>query len=124
MTELRPGNSDRVPSPRRGEIWLVNFNPGRGSEQKGVRPALVVQNNVGNQYAATTIVAAITTTIKPYPVTVVIRARTCGLPHDSMVNMAQVLTIDKARLIKKLGELTPELLAAANRALRVSLDLI
>jgi mRNA-degrading endonuclease toxin of MazEF toxin-antitoxin module len=56
MTELRPGNSDRVPSPSRGEVWLVNFNPGRGSEQKGVRPALVVQNNVGNQYAATTMV--------------------------------------------------------------------
>jgi len=123
MTELRPGNSGRVPSPKRGEVWLVNFNPGRGSEQKGVRPALVVQNNVGNQYAATTIVAAITTTIKPYPVTVVIRARTCGLPYDSMVNMAQVLTVDKRRLIRKLGELAPEQLAAANRALRVSLDL-
>ncbi|MCX6843525.1 MAG: type II toxin-antitoxin system PemK/MazF family toxin [candidate division WOR-3 bacterium] len=123
MTELRPGNSGRVPSPRRGEVWLVNFNPGRGSEQKGVRPALVVQNNVGNQYAATTIVAAITTTIKPYPVTVVIQARTCGLPRDSMVNMAQVLTVDKGRLIRMLGELAPEQLAAANRALRVSLDL-
>jgi mRNA interferase MazF len=123
MTELRPRNSDRVPSPRRGEVWLVNFHPARGSEQKGVRPALIVQNDVGNQYAATTIVAAITTTIKPYPVTVVIRARTCGLPADSMVNMAQVLTIDKARLIKKLGELVPEQLAAVNRALRISLDL-
>lgn len=123
MTELRPRISDRVPSPRRGEVWLVDFSPGRGNEQKGVRPALIVQNNVGNQYAATTIVAAITTTIKPYPVTVVIRARTCGLPHDSMVNMAQVLTIDKARLIKKLGELAPEQLAAVNRALRISLEL-
>jgi mRNA interferase MazF len=123
MTESRPGNSDRVPSPRRGEVWLVNFHPGRGSEQKGVLPALIVQNDVGNQYAATTIVAAITTTIKPYPVTVVIQARTCGLPHDSMVNMAQVLTVDKARLIRKLGELTPDQLAAVNRALRVSLDL-
>jgi mRNA interferase MazF len=57
------------------------------------------------------------------PVTVVIRARTCGLPHDSMVNMAQVLTVDKGRLIRKLGELAPEQLAAVNRALRVSLDL-
>jgi len=123
MTELRLRNSGRVPSPRRGEVWLVNFNPGRGSEQKGVRPALVVQNNVGNQYAATTIVAAITTTIKPYPVTVVIRARTCGLLHDSMVNLAQVLTVDKGRLIRKLGELAPDQLAAVNRALRVSLDL-
>ena len=118
---MRPSTEPR--RPRRGEVWLADFNPGRGSEQKGVRPALVVQNDVGNQFAATTIVAAITTTIKPYPVTVVIRARTCGLPHDSMVNMAQVLTIDKARLIKRLGELTPDQLAAANRALRISLDL-
>ena len=85
--------------------------------------ALVVQNDVGNQYAATTIVAAITTTIKPYPVTVVIRARTCGLPYDSMVNTAQLLTVDKARLTRKLGELPPELLIAINRALRTSLAL-
>ncbi len=118
---MRPSTETR--HPRRGEVWLVNFNPGRGSEQKGVRPALIVQNNVGNQYAATTIVAAITTTIKPYPVAVVIRGRTCGLPHDSMVNMAQVLTVDKSRLMRKLGELAPDQLAAVNRALRVSLDL-
>ena len=118
---MRPSTESHY--PRHGEVWLVDFNPGRGSEQKGVRPALIVQNDVGNQYAATTIVAAITTTIKPYPVTVVIRARTCGLPHESMVNMAQVLTIDKARLIKKLGEISPEQLEAADRALRVSLDL-
>ena len=118
---MRPSTESHY--PRHGEVWLVDFHPGRGSEQKGVRPALIVQNDVGNQYAATTIVAAITTTIKPYPVTVVIRARTCGLPHDSMVNMAQVLTIDKARLIKKLGEISPEQLEAADRALRVSLDL-
>jgi mRNA interferase MazF len=49
---------------------MTNFSPGRGSEQQGVRPALVIQNDVGNQYAATIIVAAITSTIKPYPVTV------------------------------------------------------
>jgi len=118
---LRP--STGASYPRRGDVWLVNFHPGRGSEQKGVRPALVVQNDVGNQYAATTIVAAITATIKPYPVTVVIRARTCGLPHDSMVNLAQVLTIDKGRLIRKLGELAPEQLVAVDLALRISLDL-
>ncbi len=59
-----------LPTPRRGEVWMANFSPGRGSEQRGIRPALVIQNNVGNQYAATTIVAAITSTIKIYPVTV------------------------------------------------------
>ena len=53
-----------LPWPRRGEVWLVNFNPGRGSEQQGIRPALIIQNDVGNRHAATTIVAAISATIK------------------------------------------------------------
>lgn len=66
-------------APRRGEIWLVNFNPGRGSEQKGITRALVVQNDTGNIYAATTIVAAITTTIKGFPVTVVVASGEAGL---------------------------------------------
>jgi mRNA interferase MazF len=118
---LKPSTESR--SPRRGDIWLANFNPGRGSEQKGIRPALVVQNDVGNQYASTTIVAAITTTIKPYPVTVVIGARTCGLPSESMVNLAQLLTVDKGRLIRRLGQLKLEQQAAVDRALRISLDL-
>lgn len=136
MTELRSGNLDRVPSrrirgtsnradgfPLRGEIWMVNFNPGRGSEQRGVRPALVIQNDVGNEYASTIIVSAITTTIRRYPVTVFIPARTCGLPQDSMVNLAQVQTLDKARLMRRLGRLTPDLLSAVDRALGISLGL-
>ena len=109
--------------PQRGEVWLVNFNPGRGSEQQGIRPALVVQNDTGNRYAATTIVAAVTTTIKRYPVTVVLPARSCGLPQDSMVNTAQVLTLDKSRLIRRLGSLDTEQLSAVDRALRISLAL-
>jgi mRNA interferase MazF len=118
---VRPSTEARHPS--RGDIWLVNFNPGRGSEQQGIRPALVVQNDVGNQFAATTIVAAITTTIKPYPVTVVVRGGTCGLPRESMVNLAQILTVDKQRLIRRLGRLTPDLQSAVDRALRISLAL-
>lgn len=68
-----------APTPRRGEMWLVNFSPGRGSEQRGIRPALVIQSDVGNQYAATTIVAAITSTIKIYPVTVALKKGEGGL---------------------------------------------
>jgi len=109
--------------PRRGEVWLVNFNPGRGSEQKGTRPALVVQNDIGNRFAATTIVCAIATTIKRYPVTVLLPAGSCGLPYESMVNMAQVLTLDKSRLIRRMGSLTPEQAAAVDRALAPSLAL-
>ncbi len=118
---MKPSTEAR--RPKRSDIWLVNFNPGRGSEQQGIRPALVIQNDVGNQYAATTIVAAVTTTIKPYPVTVVVHARTCGLPYDSMVNLAQVLTVDRSRLIRQLGKLTVEQQTAVDRALRVSLEL-
>ncbi len=110
--------------PKRGEIWLVNFNPGRGSEQKGIRPALILQNDTGNEYAATTIVAAITTTIRVYPVTVLIKSHTAGLKKDSMVNLAQILTIDKNRLEKKLGSLDKDLMRKIDRSLCVSLDLL
>jgi mRNA interferase MazF len=101
---------------------MVNFNPGRGSEQRGLRPALVIQNDVGNQHAATTIVAAITSTIRIYPVTVPLKRGEGGLPKSSMVNLAQVLTIDKSRLRRRVGVLLPELVNRVNAAIRVSLD--
>lgn len=76
-----------LPPPRRGEVWMVNFSPSRGSEQRGIRPALVIQNDVGNQYAATTIVAAITSTLKIYPVTVPLKKGEGGLKQPSMVSL-------------------------------------
>lgn len=103
---------------------MVDFNPGRGSEQKGFRPAVIIQNDVGNQYGATTIVAAITTTIKIYPVTVFLKAPAGGLKNDSMVNFAQILAISKDRLRKKIGTLNKDLIKKVNQALRVSLDLL
>jgi mRNA interferase MazF len=109
-------------TPRRGEVWLVNFNPGRGSEQKGIRPALVVQNDTGNVYASTTIVAAISTTIKEFPVTVVVPASEGGLRQRSMVNLAQLLTLDKRRLQRRLGNLSESTMQEVNHAIRVSLD--
>jgi mRNA interferase MazF len=109
-------------SPRRGEVWLVNFNPGRGSEQKGVRPALVIQNDTGNIYASTTIVAAVTSTIKEFPVTVVLAPGDGGLRQRSMVNTAQVLTIDKSRLQRRLGRLSESLMRKVDAAIRTSVD--
>ena len=109
--------------PRRGEVWIVNFNPGRGSEQKGIRPALIIQNDIGNQYANTTIVASITTRIKPYPVTVVLKKEEAGLQEKSMVNLAQILTIDKGRLMKRLGTLSNGRMEEVERALKISLGL-
>ena len=112
-----------APVCRRGEVWLVNFNPGRGSEQKGVRPAFIVQNDVGNQYAATTIVTAINTTLKKYPVTVFLDRHEGGLKEPSIVNLAQVLTLDKTRLMKRLGSVEAEKLREVDTAIRVSLGL-
>lgn len=109
-------------APRKGEVWLVNFNPGRGSEQKGVRPALVIQNDTGNIYAGTTIVAAVTTRIKEYPVTVVVPGGEGGLRQKSMVNLAQLLTVDKARLQKRLGSLGESTMQQVDEAIRVSMD--
>ena len=106
---------------KRGEVWMVNFNPGRGSEQKGVRPALIIQNDTGNQYAATTIIAAITSTIKKYPVTVVVPRGKGGLKEESMINLAQILTIDKGRLIRKIGQIESQKIVEVDEAIKISL---
>ena len=109
---------------KRGEIWQVDFCPSRGSEQKGIRPALILQNNIGNQYSSTTIVATITTTIKKFPVTVVLECREGGLKEKSMVNTAQLLTLDKSRLLRKMGSLSADRLTEVDLALKISLGLI
>jgi mRNA interferase MazF len=102
---------------------MVNFHPSRGSEQQGIRPALIIQNDVGNQYAATTVVATITSTIKIYPVTVPLKKGEAGLKEASMVNLSQILTIDKSRLQRRLGTLRADTVARVNTAIQISLDL-
>lgn len=87
--------------PRRGEVWLVNWNPARGSEQAGKRPALVIQNDIGNEKSPTTIVAAISSTVKLFPINVKIEPHESGLDLSSIVKTSQILTIDKNRLEKK-----------------------
>jgi mRNA interferase MazF len=86
-----------------------------------MRPALVSQNDVGNRYAATTIVAAITATLKKYPVTVLLDPHEGRLDRPSMVNLAQILTLDKSRLVRKLGAILQARLHEADAALLVSL---
>jgi len=108
---------------KRGEVWMVNFNPGRGSEQQGIRPGLIIQNDIGNQFASTTIIAAITTTLKKYPVTVLIEEGKAGLTKNSMVNLSQIFTVDKRRLIKRLGKLEENKIEEVDEALRLSLGL-
>ncbi len=110
---------------RRGEIHLADLDPVRGHEQAGTRPVLVIQNDIGNQYSSTTIVAAITSRIskRRLPTHVAISTRESGLPRDSIVLLEQIRTLDKERLIRKMGQLSPEKMQEVNVALHKSLDL-
>ena len=103
-------------------MYWIDWNPGRGSEQRGLRPALVIQNDIGNKYSTTTIVAALTTAVeKSYPFLVKVTAKESRLPKDSTVNLAVILTIDKARLGDKCGELSEAKMAEVDKAIKASL---
>ena len=109
---------------RRGEIYWVDWSPGRGSEQVGERPALVIQNDIGNQYSTTTIVAAISAAPeKPYPFVVPVTASESGLPRDSAVNLSRILTVSVARLQSRCGALNAEKMAEVDEAIKSSLGL-
>src|SRR4030042_6491050 len=109
---------------RRGDIYWVDWNPARGNEQRGLRPALVIQNDIGNKFSPTTIVAALTTAIeKPYTFLVKVTAKESGLPKDSTVNLAVILTVDKTRLTSKCGTLSDDKMSHVNEAIKESLGL-
>ncbi|MFC1853221.1 type II toxin-antitoxin system PemK/MazF family toxin [candidate division CSSED10-310 bacterium] len=109
--------------PLRGEVWLINWNPARGSEQAGFRPALIIQNNIGNEKAPTTIVAAISSSVRLYPMNVKVNPPEGGLKKPSIVKTSQILTLDKQRLGKKLGNLNKATMAKVDQAIRLSLAL-
>ena len=108
---------------RRGDIYRADLDPVVGSEQGGVRPVLIIQNDTGNLHSPTGIVAAITGRHKkPHmPVHVPITAAESGLPSDSVVLTEQVRTLEKSRLSKYLGRLTEAAMARIDRALDRSL---
>ncbi len=109
---------------KRGEIYWVDWSPSRGSEQGGVRPTLIIQNDTGNIYSPTTIVAACTTAMnKPYPFTVSVTKEESGLPKDCTVNLSAILTIDKSHLRDKCGELGKDKMDEVDSAIKVSLGL-
>ena len=109
---------------KRGEIVLVNFAPAKGSEQKGIRPSLIIQNDIFNKYSPTTIVAPITSRIfkKEYPTNVLIKREDSKLNLDSTILLNQIKTIDKRRIIKKISSLESFTLNKVNRAIKVSLS--
>ncbi len=113
----------KIPRVKRGEIYFANLNPVVGSEQGGVRPVLILQNDTGNKYSPTTIVAAVTSKHKRarLPTHVPLAAREGPLDKDSVVLLEQVRTIDKTRLKEKIGKLSPEELAQVQDALKLSL---
>jgi mRNA interferase MazF len=116
----------KVTLPRRGEIYLVAFDPTLGAEIRKTRPALVVQNDVANRFSPVTIVAAITSHAEPplYPTEVVIQAPEGGLAADSVVLLNQIRSMDRQRLVRRLGRLNPETMRRVDHALMVSLGLL
>lgn len=113
-----------LPAPRRGEIYLVNFDPTVGSEIRKTRPALILQNDIANSASPITIVAAITSQFElPLYPTEVRLPRGYGLNEESVVLLNQIRSIDKQRLVKKIGKIDQETLTKINRALEISLGL-
>jgi len=112
------------PPPRRGEVWLVNFDPTLGAEIQKTRPALVIQNDIGNKASPVTIVAAITSTLKkPYPFQVLLRAGEGGIDNDSVVTLNHLRSIDRQRLVRRLGRVSAVTLQQVDRAIVVSLGI-
>ena len=110
---------------RRGEIWTVDLEPVVGSEQGKARPALIIQNNIGNRYSPVLIVAALTTGEEArYDVQVEVKAPEGGLHHDSLVLLNQIRTIDKRRVGRYWGHLSAATMQQVDRALRISLGLV
>ena len=109
---------------KRGDIYYADLSPVVGSEQGGIRPVLIVQNDVGNRYSPTVIAAAITSKIdKGRLPTHINIEETCGLQKKSMILLEQVRTLDKARLREKMGHISPATMEQVDKGLQVSLGL-
>lgn len=122
----QPSTYADVPGPRRGEIWDVNWSPGRGAEQQGTRPALIIQNNRGNASTSypLTIVASMSRTERELALHVRISPTPeNGLTDFTDVKCEQVMTIEKSRLLRRRGVITSEEMQRVDHALRLSLDL-
>ncbi len=107
---------------KRGDIFFADLSPVVGSEQGGVRPVLIVQNNLGNHFSPTVIVAAITAKMaKPkLPTHIGITAKETGIDRDSVILLEQIRTIDKCRLKERVCHLSNELMEAVDAALKIS----
>jgi mRNA interferase MazF len=120
--ERRP----RITYPRRGEVYLVSFDPTVGAEIQRTRPALILQNDIANRHSPITIVAAITSQFEEplYPTEVLITPPEGGLTTASVVLLNQIRSIDHRRLVRRLGRVSAGTLERVNRAIQLSLGLI
>lgn len=110
---------------KRGDIYYADLSPVVGSEQGGIRPVLVIQNDIGNKYSPTVIAAAITSQINKakMPTHIELAANDYGLNKDSVILLEQIRTIDKRRLREKIGRIDDGLMASVNNALSISFGL-
>ena len=115
--------AERDPMIARGDLYSACLDPVVGSEQGGIRPVLVIQNDVGNRYSPTVIVLAVTGQINKtrLPTHVAIEARGNGLMKDSVILAEQIRTLDKRRLRERIGTVSPEIMEKVSRALKISL---
>ena len=111
---------------RRGDIYFADLSPVVGSEQGGIRPVLIVQNDIGNKHSPTVICAAITSQMNKakLPTHIEVAAGSCGLQKDSTVLLEQVRTLDKRRLRERMGELPQETMESIDTALSISFGLV
>ena len=110
---------------KRGEIYYADLSPVVGSEQGGIRPVLIIQNDIGNKYSPTVIAAAITsqTGKARLPTHISVAPLSCGLPRESVILLEQVRTIDKKRLKEKMGHLDERVMRQVNDAISISFGL-
>ena len=113
-------------SVKRGDIYYADLSPVVGSEQGGLRPVLIIQNDVGNKYSPTVIAAAITSRMDKtkLPTHIDVYAERAGLARDSIVLLEQLRTLDKRRLREKLGHLDEQMMGEIDMAIAVSLGLV
>lgn len=122
---MTPGTERKEAAPQRADVYFADLSPVVGSEQGGARPVLILQNNIGNRYSPTVIVAAITSKITKakLPTHVELAAGQCGIERDSVILTEQIRTLDKRRLRDRLTRLDAKTMADVDRALCISLGI-
>jgi mRNA interferase MazF len=107
----------------RGEVWRANLDPATGSEQGGMRPVLILQNDIGNEYGDTTIIAPITTAKRPKELPVHVVVQTGDIPVASVILLEQIRAIDKCRIEKYIGRINAAIIEQVEKAILVSLGI-